>query len=163
MDELSAPHPLLEIILGTLTMIVVIFVHGAGIRTINRRFNRAWIHVTGATPLWRLNMLLAANIGLLAALHFAETLLWATPLVFLQIVPSLRDAYYFVLESYTTLGDDAVTLPDEWRLIGPIIAMSGLFTFGWTVSVLVSIMTAFGKADRERAERQKGLVSADNE
>ena len=24
------------------------------------------------------------------------------------------------------------TLPDEWRLVGPVIAISGLFTFGWT-------------------------------
>ncbi len=159
MDAISTPNPILEVILGTLTMIAVIFVHGAGIRTINRQFNRAWVHVTGATALWRLDLLLAVTIGSLALLHFAETLLWATPLVLLDIVPTLRDSYYFVLQSYTTLGDDTVRLPDDWRLIGPIIAMSGLFTFGWTVSVLVNIMTAFGKADRERAERLKGGVA----
>ena len=49
----------------------------------------------------------------------------------------MRDSYYFVLESYTTLGEGNVTLPDRWRLLGPIIGMSGLFTFGWTGSVLV--------------------------
>ncbi|NVP53653.1 ion channel [Mycoplana rhizolycopersici] len=163
MDALSTPNPILEVILGTLTMIVVIFVHGAGIRTINRRFNRAWVHVTGTTALWRLDLLLAIAIGSLATLHFAETLLWATPLVLLGIVPNLRDSYYFVLQSYTTLGDGTVRLPDDWRLIGPIVAMSGLFTFGWTVSVLVNIMTAFGKADRERAERQKGVVPVEVE
>ncbi|QRM57084.1 ion channel [Sinorhizobium sp. BG8] len=160
MIELSAPNPILEVILGTLTMIAVIFVHGAGIRLINRRFNRAWIRLTAATPLWRLDLLLALTIGSLASLHFAETLLWAAPLVLLDIIPTLRDSYYFVLESYTTLGDGSVTLPDHWRLIGPIIAMSGLFTFGWTVGVLVNIMTAYGKADRERAERQNGAVPA---
>jgi len=163
MDALSTPNPILEVILGTLTMIVVIFVHGAGIRTINRRFNGAWVHVTGTTALWRLDLLLAIAIGSLATLHFAETLLWATPLVLLGIVPDLRDSYYFVLQSYTTLGDGTVRLPDDWRLIGPIVAMSGLFTFGWTVSVLVNIMTAFGKADRERAERQKGVVPVEVE
>jgi hypothetical protein len=68
------------------------------------------------------------------------------------LIPSMRDSYYFVLESYTTLGEGAVGLPDRWRLIGPIIAMSGLFTFGWTGSVLVSVMTEFGKFDRARAE-----------
>ncbi|MGO4837464.1 ion channel, partial [Rhizobiaceae sp. 2RAB30] len=59
--------------------------------------------------------------------------------------------YYFVLESYTTLGAGNIALPDQWRLLGPSIAMSGLFTFGWTGSVLVSIMTEFGKLDRIRA------------
>lgn len=155
MEEFSAPNPVLEIVLGTFTMIVIIFVHGVGIRAINRRFSRAWVHVTETTALWRLDLLLALTIGSLATLHFAETLLWAVPVFVIGIIPTLRDAYYFVLESYTTLGASAVRLPDHWRLIGPIIAMSGLFTFGWTVSVLVSIMTEFGKIDRARAERQK--------
>ena len=152
MDELSAPNPVFEIVLGTLIMIVIIFVHGVGIRTINQRFSKSWIHVNSATPHWRINLLLAVTIGSLAALHFAETLLWAAPVSLMGLIPSMRDSYYFVLESYTTLGEGAVSLPDRWRLIGPIMAMSGLFTFGWTGSVLVSIMTEFGKLDRVRAK-----------
>ena len=37
----------------------------------------------------------------------------------------------------------------------PVIAISGLFTFGWTGSVLVSIMTDFGKLDATRAKARK--------
>jgi hypothetical protein len=33
----------------------------------------------------------------------------------------MRDSYYYALESYTTLGEGNVTLPDTWRLLGPII------------------------------------------
>lgn len=156
MDELAAPNPVVEIILGTLTMVAIIFVHGVGIRAINRRFSDAWIRVSDRTPLWRLDLLLALTIGSLAALHFAETLLWAAPVVALGLIPTMRDGYYYVLQSYTTLGTGPVAMPDHWRLIGPIIAMSGLFTFGWTASVLVSIMTEFSKVDRARAERSKG-------
>jgi hypothetical protein len=155
MDELSVPNAVLEIVLGTMTMIVIIFVHGAGIRTINQRFSKSWIHINDTTPFWRPNLLLALTIGSLAVLHFAETLLWAIPVTVMGLIPSMRDSYYYVLESYTTLGAGTVSLPDRWRLIGPIIAMSGLFTFGWTGSVLVSIMTEFGKLDRLRAERLK--------
>jgi hypothetical protein len=155
MDELSAPEPVLEIAVGTVILIVVIFVHGAGIRNINQRFSKSWIHVNSTTPHWRLNLLLAVTIGSLATLHFAETLIWAIPLYVRGFIPSMRDSYYYVLESYTTLGEGNIGLPDRWRLIGPIIAMSGLFTFGWTGSVLVSIMTEFGKLDRLRAKRPK--------
>ncbi|HEY5817263.1 MAG TPA: two pore domain potassium channel family protein [Mesorhizobium sp.] len=153
MDELSAPNPIFEIALGTLIMIVIIFVHGVGIRTINQRFSKTWIHVNSDTPHWRINLLLAVTIASLAVLHFAETLLWAAPVWLMGLISSMRDSYYFVLESYTTLGEGTVNLPDRWRLIGPIIAMSGLFTFGWTGSVLVSIMTEFGKLDRIRAKK----------
>ena len=148
MDEFADPHPVFEIIVGTAIMIVIIFIHGVGIRTINQRFSKAWIHINSSTPHWRINLLLALTIASLAALHFVETLLWASPISLMGLIPSMRDSYYFVLESYTTLGEGTVSLPDRWRLIGPIMAMSGLFTFGWTASVLVSIMTEFGKLDR---------------
>jgi hypothetical protein len=161
MVELSAPDPVLETVLGTITLIVIIFVHGAGIRTINQRFSRSWVLMDHGTPHWRINLLLACTIGALAVLHFAETLLWSLPLSVLGLIPSLRDSYYYVLQSYTTLGGGSVTLPDQWRLIGPIIAMSGLFTFGWTGSVLVSIMTEFGKLDRVRARRLNSDPGAD--
>src|SRR4051812_24186015 len=125
MNELSGPKPVLEIVFGTLIMIVIIFVHGAGIRKINQRFSESWVHVNETTSYWRLNLLLAVTIASLAALHFAETLLWAILIYLAGQIPSMRDSYYYVLESYTTLGEGSISLPDRWRLVGPIIAMSG--------------------------------------
>lgn len=151
-DHMSS-NPVLEILVGVLILIVIIFVHGMGMRLVNRRFTAAWARVTAATPHWRADSLLAIAIGSLAVVHLIETFLWAVPLYLMGIIPAMRDCYYYVLESYTTLGEGNVVLPDQWRLIGPIIAMSGLFTFGWTASVLVSIMTEFGKLDRARAEK----------
>ncbi|MBB3564360.1 hypothetical protein FHX06_005724 [Rhizobium sp. BK512] len=155
MDHLSNPNPVFEIFVGTLILIVIIFVHGVGIRTISLQFSKSWARVTSTTSHWRLNLMLAVTIAALAILHFAETLLWAVPLYIREIIPSMRDSYYYVLESYTTLGEGNIALPDRWRLLGPIIAMSGLFTFGWTGSVLVSIMTDFGKFDRLQARRER--------
>jgi hypothetical protein len=150
MVDLLDPAPFLEIAIGTLGVILIIFVHGAGIRSISRRFNKSWIRIE-REGFWRPNFLLAVTIGSLAGLHFLETLIWAAPIFHGELIQSMRDSYYFVLESYTTLGAGNIALPDQWRLLGPSIAMSGLFTFGWTGSVLVSIMTEFGKLDRIRA------------
>ncbi|CAN7354413.1 ion channel [Phyllobacterium sp. LjRoot231] len=162
MDELSTPKPVLEIAVGTLILIIVIFVHGAGIRVINRRFSKSWIHMTSSTPHWQPNLLLAVTIASLATLHFAETLIWAIPISARGLIPSMRDSYYFVLENYTTLGEGNIRLPDQWRLLGPIIAISGLFTFGWTGSVLVSIMTEFGRLDRARAKESDDCTFSDD-
>jgi hypothetical protein len=156
MNELENPSPVLEIAIGTLGIILIIFVHGLGMRGITRRFNDAWVQVTPETAYWRVNLLLVVVVGALAVLHLVETLIWAVPIHSFGMIASLRDSYYYVLESYTTLGEGNVGLPDQWRLVGPIIAMSGLFTFGWTGSVLVNIMTEFSKYDRARAERRKG-------
>jgi hypothetical protein len=153
MDDQISPNPILEILVGVLILIIIIIVHGMGMRLVNRHFSAAWAQLTPATPHWRADTLLAIAIGSLAVVHLIETFLWAVPLYLMDIIPRMRDCYYYVLESYTTLGEGNVVLPDRWRLIGPIIAMSGLFTFGWTASVLVSIMTEFGKLDRARAKK----------
>jgi hypothetical protein len=153
MDDQISPNPVLEILVGVLILIIIIFVHGMGMRLVNRRFSAAWAQVTPTTPHWRTDSLLAIAIGSLAVVHLIETFLWAVPLNLMDIIPRMRDCYYYVLESYTTLGEGNVVLPDRWRLIGPIIAMSGLFTFGWTASVLVNIMTEFGRLDRARARK----------
>jgi len=147
----AGPRPILELANGTLFLVIIIFLHGTGLRIISKRYTKLWAGVTSKTAIWKINVILAIVISGLTALHLVETLLWALPIYLLGAIPALRDAYFFVLESYTTLGAGNVTLPDDWRLIGPVIAMSGLFTFGWTGSVLVGIMTEFGRLDHERA------------
>jgi hypothetical protein len=161
--DLIQPGPVLEITIGTIGLVIIMFFHGASMRFINRRFSAAWVGFDGATSLWRVDLVLGLVIAALAIVHLIETLLWAIPVHLLGMIPDLRDAYYYVLESYTTLGEGAVTLPNEWRLVGPVIAMSGLFTFGWTGSVLVSVMNEFSKLDRARAEhRRKRLGRSDD-
>ena len=143
------PHPFVELFVGILFLTLNIFVHGAGVRSISQRFYRRWTKTGSNTPQWHINLIFAAVVGGFALLHLTETLVWALPIYASGAIPTFRDSYYFVLENYTTLGDDAVNLPQSWQLIGPVIAMAGLFTFGWTASVLVAIMSEFGKWDRK--------------
>ena len=122
MGDLTDPGPLLEIAIGTIGLVVIIFFHGISIRFINRRFSAAWVRVDATTPHWRVNLMLAADDRRLRGRRTSlETLIWAVPIHRLGMIPDLRDSYYFVLESYTTLGEGAVSLPDQWRLIGPIL------------------------------------------
>lgn len=154
MEVVIEPEPLLELSTGVLMLVATILVHGLGLRAITRRFSRAWSHVKTGTAHWRVNLLIAGIVGMLVALHILETLIFAAPIALSGILPSMRDSYIFVLESYTTLGEGAQRLPDRWRLLGPIIAMAGLFTFGWTGSVLVSVMGQVGRLDSAQAREQ---------
>jgi hypothetical protein len=68
------------------------------------------------------------------------------------MIGTYRDAYFYVLEAYTTLGEGPNYLPDGYRLISPIIALTGLFTFGWSGSVLVYIVGQTGRLHAERSQ-----------
>lgn len=70
MDQFSAPEPVLEIAVGTLILIVVIFVHGAGIRAINQRFSKSWIHVSSTTPHWRRPSSILIQVVIFAAMSY---------------------------------------------------------------------------------------------
>ena len=77
--------------------------------------------------------------------HLVETTVWTAVLVWGHLVGSWRDAAYFAANTYTTLGYGTVVLADAWKMLSPIIAISGLFTFGWTGSVLVDVVGRISK------------------
>lgn len=142
----------MELPIGILMLVATLLVHGFGLRVITVRFNMAWSRVTLSTSRWRINVLLAVFVWLLAALHMLETLIFAFPLYWLGALETMSDSYFYVLESYTTLGGGDVRPSERWRLLGPIIAMAGVFSVGWTVSVLVSIMGQINTLDRAHAK-----------
>ena len=49
-EVVSTSFDLLQIALGIAILVVVVFVHGVGIRRISRYFSGRWVHVTTETP-----------------------------------------------------------------------------------------------------------------
>ena len=91
-------------------------------------------------------------IFLLLALHLAEVVFWTAALVYSKLVNDWRAAAFFAANTYTTVGYGRFVLPAEWGMLAPIIAISGLFTFGWTGSVLVGFVVMLNKV-HEQAQR----------
>ena len=151
-------NPVVELALATAILVPVIVLHGWCLGRVSKAFSTRFALYSPATARWRVSALTAFTIAALVVVHLLETLLWTAPLLSLDIMGNFRDAYYYVLEAYTTLGEGNVALPDQWRLVGPVIAISGLFTFGWTASVLVYVMTEIGKL---HAERSKAAAKAE--
>jgi hypothetical protein len=58
----------------------------------------------------------------------------------LGLVPDGRTSLYFTANSYTTLGYGGMPLSFGWRELGPMMAISGLFTFAWTTGVMFNVV-----------------------
>jgi hypothetical protein len=160
-EVVATSFDLFEVVFGIAILVVVVFIHGAGIRRVSRYFSGRWVHVTTETPHWRVNILFGIVVAQLVIVHLVEVLVWALPIYWLNLIPDLSAAAFFAAETYTTLGEGVIRLPYSWRQLGPIIAVSGLFTFGWTSSVLVYVMTQFGSLDTRHAENKKIAASGD--
>jgi hypothetical protein len=89
-------------------------------------------------------------------LHLVEVLIWAFVLNRAGLVKHAYDAIYFCANCYTTLGLGKVDVEEHWRIISPIIGISGLFTFAWTTSALVDVVASnrrlFEQVEEEREQ-----------
>jgi len=135
--------PMAALAIGSVTLVLIVLLHGAGIHAIlvlhTRRLRRLR---TGRPHLVTAVFLFGWAVFLMLALHIAGFAVWAYALLFLGLVPHAYDAINFAANAYTTLGFGNVDLISHWRIIAPIIGISGLFTFAWTTSVLANIVSA---------------------
>ena len=148
---------------GIATLVFLTLLHAAGLYGANRHYtvlaqrlrDRHRHLLEGA-------LLFGWVVLLFVMLHVLETFIWATVLYKLHLVPRFRDAFYFSANSYTTLGYGEVLLPQSWRELSPLIAISGLFTFGFTTSALVDVVGENNRLVKElaidRRRRKQGLT-----
>lgn len=140
--------PIVEILFGALPLIASLLIHGTGMGLVQRVFE------TRAVPLYRAHGhavgYFAVTIAMMLVTHLAEIFMWCAVLVGIEAVADFRDAFYYAAGTYTTLGYGEGTLPKPWRLLAPMIAISGLFAFGWTSGTLFSLVT---QASQLRAQR----------
>jgi len=75
-------------------------------------------------------------------LHIVEVFIWAFAINHVGFIKHANDAIYFCANCYTTLGLGKVDVEEHWKIISPIIGISGLFTFAWTTSALVDVVAS---------------------
>jgi hypothetical protein len=64
-------------------------------------------------------------------------------------MPSLQAAAYFSGVTYTTTGYGDLVLPESWRLVGAIEALTGVLMCGWSTGFFFLIVSRRFIADSE--------------
>jgi hypothetical protein len=143
-----------HILLAIVLVLFTVFVHASvtvGLLT--------WLHSPGGrrwatgSQLARISLLGAVVSGM-TVISFVEASAWAFVYVWLGALPSMPEAVYFSLVTFTTLGYGDVTLGETWRLLGALQSANGVIIFGWTTAVVVALlqrMLAFAGDQRSEA------------
>ena len=154
--------PLAAIGIGAIILVGIVLFHGFGLHVVmvshdrwRGRLFRHRAHLAGAA------FVFGWGVFLMLSLQIVEILIWALLLYRLGLIKNVHDVIYFCANTYTTLGMGRMELERSWRLISPIIAISGLFTFAWTTSALVDLVTAhrqlIQQLEEVRRNRRKAL------
>jgi hypothetical protein len=122
--------------------VIVIVFHAFWIRVLTSVYLTRVDRLRANRSAWRADGLFILMVISLLVLHLAEVVLWSAALVLGGLVPDWSKAAYFASNCYTALGEP-FALPHDWRIVPPIIAMSGIFAFGWTASVFVNFVSRY--------------------
>jgi Ion channel len=140
LQHLSEVMPAADVLVGSAMLILIMLVHATGVRATSAHVLRRSGALMAQPSTWRADLLMSGTVFALLGLHLLEMIVWAVALVYSGLVPDWRAAGFFAGNTYTTVGYGNFILPDGWKMLGPIIAISGLFTFGWSGSVLVDLI-----------------------
>jgi hypothetical protein len=157
--------PMAAIGIGSLLLVILVLFHGLGLHRILVRFKRSQVRMQMGRPhLGRAGFLFSWSVFLMLSLHILQITAWAFGLMWLGLILRPADAIYFCANAYTTVGYGTVDLEQHWRNITPIIAICGLFSFAWTTSSLVSILSSYlhlvEQLEQERLQELKMRAAA---
>jgi hypothetical protein len=138
--HLSQIMPAADLVLGGGMLLLIMLVHATGVRSITNHVLRQSTLILARPTTWRADLLMSGSVFALLSLHVVEIVVWAAALVYSGLVHDWRAAGFFAGNTYTTVGYGNFILPNGWHMLAPIIAISGLFTLGWSGSVLVDLV-----------------------
>jgi Ion channel len=90
--------------------------------------------------------------GWIILLHLIEISTWALFYEWQDAMPDLQSGLYFSAVTYTTTGYGDLVLPQEWRLVGAIEALTGILMCGWSTGFFFVAVSRTFRAEANRVD-----------
>ena len=130
-------------------MALCVVIHATGVSSAVR-----WLRypTTAAHPFWRRIWLFIRLAGWIVLLHLIEITTWALLYERKAAMGDLQSALYFSAVTYTTTGYGDLVLPQEWRLVGAIEALTGILMCGWSTGFFFAVVSRMLQSDANRVD-----------
>jgi ion channel len=102
-----------------------------------------------ARPVWRWTWLFIVIAGWMILLHLSEITVWAALYLWKGAIADLHSALYFSAVTYTTTGYGDVVLPEQWRIVGGVEALTGILMCGWSTGFFFAVVSRIYQARPE--------------
>src|SRR5262249_46700189 len=129
------------LLVGIVTLLVSLLCYGMATAFIVHVVVRLIRKGYAGFGLWK-NVAVMMIVSLTTALmHLIEIALWGLAIRMCGAVSTFADAFYCSGQNYTALGYGDLTLPEQYRLLGPLEAINGLLLFGLSTAVMFAVMS----------------------
>ena len=128
-----------KLLISLLLMSLCVLVHAVGVMAAFRRFGRS--AALDDPGFWPPTWLFIRVAGWLVLLHLLEISIWALFYSWGHAIPDAHSAFYFSSVTYTTVGYGDLVLPEAWRLIGGVEALTGILMCGWSTGFFFAVVS----------------------
>jgi hypothetical protein len=117
-------------------MALCVVIHAAGVSEALRHLRQ---YPPRSQDFWAITRLFVLVAAWIVLLHLAEIAVWAHFYLWRDAMPSLATALYFSAVTYTTTGYGDLVLPEGWRIVGGVEALTGILMCGWSTGVFFAV------------------------
>jgi len=134
---------MLKLLIGLGLMAACVVIHAAGLTAALRWTST---HTFAHQRFWRWTWRFIIVAGWAILLHLTEITVWALVYYLRGAMGDLPSALYFSAVTYTTTGYGDLVLPQEWRLVGGVEALTGILMCGWSTGFFFAIVSRMYEA-----------------
>jgi hypothetical protein len=134
-------------------MALCVGIHAAGLTSAFR-----WMHARlarGTGQVWHATWMLVRIAAWTVLLHLIQILVWALFYAWRGAMPDLATSAYFSAVTYTTTGYGDLVLPQEWRLVGGVEALTGILMCGLSTGLFFAVFSDIFRLNRGISGRQQ--------
>jgi hypothetical protein len=130
-------------------MALCVAIHAMGLIAV---FRRIQVRIArGAEEFWPSTWRLIRVASWTVFLHLLQILVWAFLYAVRGAMPDFTTAAYFSAVTYTTTGYGDLVLPEEWRLVGGVEALTGILMCGLSTGMFFVVFSSIFGLDRKSA------------
>ena len=118
---------------------ITVLIHAAGLGILFSQLLRSTVR--SDTRFWPITWLLIRSTWWLILIHVVEIAVWALFFWCQKCLPDIESSFYFSGVTYATLGYGDLLLPKEWRMFGPLEALTGSLMVGLSIAFFFAVLS----------------------
>jgi len=130
---------LAKILFAACLVAITVAIHAAGLGIVLSRVLHS--EARQNKRFWPITWLLIRVSCWLILVHTIEIAVWALFFSWQRCMADIESSFYFSGVTYATLGYGDLLLPEEWRLFGPLEALTGTLMCGLSIAFLFAIVS----------------------
>src|SRR5258705_8276186 len=128
-----------KLLMGSGLVATTVIIHAAGLGVVLSHVLRSTVRPDAR--FWPITWLLVRIAWFLIVIHLLEIAVWALFFWWQNCLPDAESSFYFSGVTYATLGYGDLLLPKEWRLFGPLEALTGTLMFGLSIAFFFAVLS----------------------